>query len=430
MPRKVFWKLSMSVRLQFQGIRCFPTKQDAVIRPLTLLVGENSSGKSTFLALCNSANSIILAIATETSFNDPPFLLGAYDQIASFGRRGQAESFSIAFVVEGHGKIEAKFVPIAGQPVLERWSLCTGESSLVVEPEGHSNSAHLTWKSKRGERTFREERFQLLWSWLWNEEYLGMSEPARRELGPVVSNAELANLHQAMQAIQNAFGRAPHPFAPVRTSPRRTYDPVSSSPKPEGSHVPMVLAELSDAQAGKPWTELRSNLSKFGKKSGLFEQIDVLRKGKKQSDPFQIGVESGGHSYNLVDVGYGVSQVLPILVDTLQRSGTNDVFLLQQPEVHLHPSAQAELGSYFARQVRENGRFVIETHSDYIVDRIRMEVRRKTLTPEDVSLLYFERGKNGATIHHIELAKDGTIMNPPKGYRKFFLNESDRLLDL
>jgi hypothetical protein len=420
----------MSVRLQFQGIRCFSAKQDAVIRPLTLLVGENSSGKSTFLALCNDASSTILGITGETSFNEPPFLLGAYDQIASHRGIRPAESFSIAFVVDGQGKIEAKFIPRAGQPALERWSLCTGEASLVVEPETNSNSAILTWKGKRGERTFREERFQLSWSWLWNQEYLGMSEQARKELGPVVSIAELTHLHEAMQAIQDAFGRAPYAFAPIRTNPIRTYDPVRMSPNPEGSHVPMVLAELSDARAKKKWTDLRSSLSKFGRKSGLFEQIGVVRKGKKQSDPFQIGVQSGGNSYNLVDVGYGVSQVLPILVDTLQRSGTNDVFLLQQPEVHLHPSAQAELGSYFARQVKKNGRFVIETHSDYIVDRIRMEVRHKTLRPEDVSLLYFERGKKGAMIHHLELAEDGGIMNPPKGYREFFLNESDRLLDL
>jgi hypothetical protein len=426
---KVFWKLSMSVRLQFQGIRCFSAKQDAVIRPLTLLVGENSSGKSTFLALCNSAPSIILAVAGVTSFNEPPFLLGAYDQLASRLRGGQADSFSITFAVEGCGRIEAKFVPIAGQPALERWSLCTGQSSLVVEPERNSSSANLTWTSERGQRTFKEERYRLLWSWLWNEDYW-IRKQARKELGPVIPFAELTKLHDATRAIRDAFGRAPYAFAPIRTNPIRTYDPVRLSPTPEGSHVPMVLAELSSAEAGKSWTGLRSDLSKFGRKSGLFEQIDVVRKGKKQSDPFQIGVRSGGHSHNLVDVGYGVSQVLPILVDTLQRSGTNDVFLLQQPEVHLHPSAQAELGSYFARQVRKNGRFVVETHSDYIVDRIRMEVRRKTLRPEDVSLLYFERGKQGAMIHHIELTADGSIMNPPKGYREFFLNESDSLLDL
>ncbi len=420
----------MSVRLQFQGIRCFSAKQDAVIRPLTLLVGENSSGKSTFLALCNSAPSIILALATEMSFNDPPFLLGAYDQIASYRRGGQAESFSIAFVVEGCGKIEASFVPVTGQPSLKKWSLCTGESSLVVEPERDSNSAKVTWKSSRGERIFRQEHLRLSLSWLFNNERLGMTELNWKELGSILSGPELKKLPETMASIQSAFGRAPYAFAPIRTSPIRTYDPVRMSPTPEGAHVPMVLAELSDASSGKSWSDLKSSLSKFGRKSGLFEQIDVVRKGKKQSDPFQIGVESGGHSFNLVDVGYGVSQVLPILVDTLRGSGVNDVFLLQQPEVHLHPSAQAEFGSYFARQVRKNGRFVIETHSDYIVDRIRMEVRRKTLRPEDVSLLYFERGKQGATIHHIELAKDGSIVNPPKGYREFFLNESDRLLDL
>jgi predicted ATPase len=123
-----------------------------------------------------------------------------------------------------------------------------------------------------------------------------------------------------------------------------------------------------------------------------------------------------------------VSQVLPILVDTLQRAGPFETFLLQQPEVHLHPKAQAELGSFFAKQADTNRRFVIETHSDYLVDRIRMEVRRKVLTPEDVSSLYFERGKSGATIHNLELGADGTITNPPPGFRQFFLKEELDLL--
>src|SRR5207245_6950115 len=137
--------------------------------------------------------------------------------------------------------------------------------------------------------------------------------------------------------------------------------------------------------------------------------IEVIRKGNKESDPFQIGVKSGGPTFNLVDVGYGVSQVLPILVDILQRPAANELFLLQQPEVHLHPRAQSELGSFFAGQAGRKRRFVIETHSDHLVDRVRMEVRRRTLRPKDVSLLYFEREKHGAMIHNIELDKDGGI---------------------
>ena len=165
-------------------------------------------------------------------------------------------------------------------------------------------------------------------------------------------------------------------------------------------------------------------------RSGLFGEIEIVNKGKKESDPFQVGVKSGGRTFNLIDVGYGVSQALPILVDTIQRSDAFETFLLQQPEVHLHPKAQAELGSFFAKQAGTRRRFVIETHSDYLVDRIRMEVRQKVLGPEDVSLLYFERRKSGATIHNLELDFNGSITNPPPGFRQFFLKEERDLLGI
>ena len=77
----------MVVRLQFEGIRCFSAPQDAIVRPVTLLVGENSSGKSTFLALYQIASSIASGLHQELPFNEPPFLLGAYDQIASYRDR-------------------------------------------------------------------------------------------------------------------------------------------------------------------------------------------------------------------------------------------------------------------------------------------------------------------------------------------------------
>lgn len=275
------------------------------------------------------------------------------------------------------------------------------------------------------------EETQRRWAFalLFEEENLGVSDADKKELKEVVSNSELRNLQKALRSIALAFGRAPYAFAPMRTNPRRTYDPVMPVAKPEGSHIPMLLAEMSLSRS-KEWARIRAGLREFGIKSGLFDQVDVIRKGKKLSDPFQIGIKSGGGEFNLIDVGYGVSQVLPVIVDTLQRSGKNDVFLLQQPEVHLHPHAQAELGSYFARQARKNGRFVIETHSDYMVDRVRMEVRRKTLRPQDVSLLYFERARQGAVIHNLDLDEDGSITNPPKGYRQFFLDEENRLLDI
>ena len=192
----------------------------------------------------------------------------------------------------------------------------------------------------------------------------------------------------------------------------------------------MWLAQLARSSDKTLWNKLRSGLKEFGSESGLFAEIEVVQKGKKESDPFQVGIRSGGPPFNLVDVGYGVSQALPILVDTLLRSSAHQDFLLQQPEVHLHPRAQAELGSFFARQADKRRRFIVETHSDYLVDRIRMEVRRGTLLAEDVSILYFDRKQTGAIIHSLELDRHGSIKNPPPGFRQFFLDEERDLLEL
>lgn len=106
------------------------------------------------------------------------------------------------------------------------------------------------------------------------------------------------------------------------------------------------------------------------------------------------------------------------------------MFLLQQPEVHLHPRAQAELATLIGHLVKvDQKRFIVETHSDYLIDRVRMDVRdKKALNPEDVSILYFERGKSGVEIHSMGIDKGGNLQNVPPGYRKFFLDEERRFL--
>lgn len=421
----------MIVRLQFEGIRCFSEAQDVVVRPLTLLVGENSSGKSTFLALCQIASSITHGFAQDLPFNEPPFLLGAYDQIASYRgvRAGSAKSFSIAVSVDQDargGSISAEFVSRDSQPSVRVLRVMAGKSIWQVTLNGSPN-ASLVIKGDRGKH---EAIIPSILHWDLIQESLKslITVEEFKGLERLFSESDWRALSTTPRLVRQGFGQTTYALAPIRTSPRRTYDPVSAEPNPEGSHVPMQLALLSRAATKAQWATLRTAMDQFGSKSGLFEHIEVIRKGNKESDPFQIGVKSGGPTFNLVDVGYGVSQALPILVDILQRPAANEVFLLQQPEVHLHPRAQAEMGSFFARLTSKNRRFVIETHSDHLVDRVRMEVRHKNLRPDDVSLLYFERTKHGATIHHLELDKDGGIANPPAGYRKFFLNEERDLL--
>jgi predicted ATPase len=130
-----------------------------------------------------------------------------------------------------------------------------------------------------------------------------------------------------------------------------------------------------------------------------------------------------------VDVGYGVSQALPVVAETLQaRRGS--LFLLQQPEVHLHPRAQAALGTYLANIARQRRlTIVIETHSDYLIDRVRMDVRDKTgLDPKDVCILFFERNGLNVTVSQLGMDDKGNILGAPSGYRQFFLQEQLRAI--
>ncbi len=133
-------------------------------------------------------------------------------------------------------------------------------------------------------------------------------------------------------------------------------------------------------------------------------------------------------SHNLIDVDYGVSQALPIVVQTTLLSDRRRL-LIQQPEVHLHPRAQVALGSFFVRMVADVGRTVVlETHSDFIVDRIRQEVAQGKINPRMVQLLYLERPGQETIGRSLELDERGNILGAPPGYREFFLREEMNLL--
>ena len=225
--------------------------------------------------------------------------------------------------------------------------------------------------------------------------------------------------------------KPPFAGAPVRSTPKRTYDPARPFQDPSGEYIPTLLVNISRRDQ-QEWERLKGALEEFGKGSGLFDEISIELLGKTEGSPFQLHVrKSGGklkgRKRNLIDVGYGVSQALPILTE-LMRKDQPSMFLLQQPEVHLHPSAQAALGSLFCEITSWERQLIVETHSDHLLDRVRMDVRdRKTdLKPDDVSILYFEPEGLDVKIHSLTLDENGNVMNAPPGYRQFFMEEMSR----
>ena len=227
------------------------------------------------------------------------------------------------------------------------------------------------------------------------------------------------------------YSDPPFAGAPVRSTPKRTYDPSRPFQDPSGEYIPTLLVNMSRRDQ-REWVRLKEALEEFGKGSGLFDEISIELLGKTEGSPFQLHVRKfggklKGRKRNLIDVGYGVSQALPVLTELL-REDHSSMFLLQQPEVHLHPSAQAALGSLFCKIASWDRQLLVETHSDHLLDRVRMDVRdRKTdLKPDDVSILYFEPEGLDVKIHSLTLDENGSVMNAPIGYRRFFMEEMTR----
>ncbi len=476
--------------ITLENYRCFREKQEVRLAPLTLLVGENSTGKTSFLALIHALLEIKFG-GIYLNFKKEPYDLGSFDEIVHYrGEKSErAQTFKVKFDFTIHNHIKFKkpelikssyeivFSPKRTAPFPVKRRLDLGEiwveEEIVTENSQEKVKFHLginnaSWKSSRLAFSLMTSPYSqegispaivaMRCFLYWKERIQEYPESPRYEIvegHSYPSDNDIKLLEKYISMFRNytdpfsltllrdnqRYGRRVLPSAPIRSKPGRTYDPGYPGRDPEGVYLPSYLADIWDEENNLP---LQEALQNFGKASGLFDEISVRYLGEGRSGPFQIQIkeyESGAEDpkRNLIDVGYGVSQILPPITEILDRIPSPIpsllapvTFLLQQPEIHLHPKAQAALGSFFSEVASSGHNLVVETHSDYILDRIRMEVRadNPVIKPEDVSILYFDRENLDVTIHSLELDKYGDIIDAPPTYREFFRKETRDLLGM
>jgi predicted ATPase len=234
----------------------------------------------------------------------------------------------------------------------------------------------------------------------------------------------------------------PRPFgsivwlAPIRSRPLRTYDSYRVDYSPEGEHTPYLIKKYlsrrtkeQQRQAGK----FIKFIQRFGRESGLFRSIAIREYDRRsKTSPFELDIILTDEALSVDNVGYGVSQCLPVIVEIFVRV-RDSWFAIQQPEIHLHPRAQVAIGDViFELAVLEKKRFIIETHSDFILDSYRLNYSsKKYRNRPDSQIVFFERTDKGNVLYDIKILENGEISdNQPEAYRSFFLKEQMRLLGL
>ncbi len=455
--------------LRLRNYRCFGEIQTARLAPLTLLVGENSTGKTSFLAMVRALWDIAYTRA-QPDFRESPFDLGSFDDIAC--RR--LDHDTLAHVFEGgftqesteasrgssgtkdmdDFSFDVTFTKQGPRPYASRCRIGAVDCWLASGESEHNGQGSFVGTS-RGRWKLRVSKDPDHWtSWgtaLWRGASFDLlprvfEEPPKEGFNPLGDSPTLcrddivALRDQILPVWHTLRLPAARPFAgaPVRAEPKRTYDPLSAEPDtdPSGAHVPTSLATLSKTPI--PWRRTKRYFEKFGQASGLFDEIEVKHLGDSDGDPFQLLVRKFGtrrgrkESFcNLADLGYGVGQVLPVIA-SFASSVFSRLYLLQQPEMHLHPMAQAALAGLFCEEAAGGNQLIVETHSDFLLDRVRMEVRdgKTELKSDDVSILYFEPHGDQVRIHSLSLDSNGNVRDVPEGYRSFFLSEIDRSLGI
>ena len=139
-----------------------------------------------------------------------------------------------------------------------------------------------------------------------------------------------------------------------------------------------------------------------------------------------------GEEENLVDVGFGCSQIIPVLIAGF-NVGKGGIFMVEEPEIHLHPKAQAELGSLFCEMYKRGIQLLIETHSEHMLLRIQSHIARGAIKAEDVNVFYIDPAgkRKKKMIHKIPIGEDGYFMEDwPKGFFPERLEEAERLAGL
>jgi predicted ATPase len=150
----------------------------------------------------------------------------------------------------------------------------------------------------------------------------------------------------------------------------------------------------------------------------MLQRIHLDRLDRAKTVVSLRGDERGGpKGINLASMGKGFSQVLPILTGVL-GGNFDDCVLIEQPELHLHPRLQAELGDLFVDQLMHGWihQFIIETHSEHLLLRIRRRVAEREIPAEMVGVLVVEREGSKTNVTPLSMKPDGYFDNWPKGF--------------
>ncbi len=229
-------------------------------------------------------------------------------------------------------------------------------------------------------------------------------------------------------AFENFF-EGVHYLGPLRSHPLRAYEWGGERPADSGWDGEDAIAALLAPRKG-----LTERVEAAVKILDWLQEMDLAQSFALNSVDdartlyqFWLKITSAATEVLLPDVGFGVSQILPVLVNcAILPEGS--ILLLEQPEIHLHPFAQAALADVLIDAIKNrNLQIIVESHSEHLLRRIQRRIAREVLKPDDTALYFCKLEDGTSAIEKLDVNTYGYITNWPKN---FFGDEMGELGDM
>ena len=215
-------------------------------------------------------------------------------------------------------------------------------------------------------------------------------------------------------AFENLFSRILY-LGPLREYPRRRYAWEGDHPKDIGQYGNKAISALLSGRIRHLPTD--EQIPKWLQRLELIDSYDLRPLSDTGQDyAFFVRQYKGGPEVQLIDIGFGVSQVLPVLI-LCYYAPEGSILILEQPEAHLHPKAQTELADVLIDVVENrNLQIILESHSEYLLSRLQRRIAEKEIASVDTALYFCEIKDGTSELKPLDVDEYGNIRNWPQDF--------------
>jgi hypothetical protein len=174
------------------------------------------------------------------------------------------------------------------------------------------------------------------------------------------------------------------------------------------AEAPLTVGSQGEHSANLFRRERKSFQKEIDKWVKQFEFGDSLIHKPLGDDLFQLYFKTKSDETNVADAGFGASQVLPLIIQAM-AAPRNSLTLAEQPEIHLNPKLQCVLADLFVYMANSHHRILVETHSEHLITRLRSLIASGAIDAEDVALYFVEKSEGVSTIREVPISDSGNI---------------------